>query len=206
MSLLANPPFNDSDTALRACAFLQSEATMQVVSEAKDNFRKDDDVRWQWSGATWTTRQGCPEGERGGVHQFGVPPMTALRGSAFLKTEGTTQVVSEAKDNNANFAWVQHFIHCIRRSLGEGGHLAPQGMAGFVLANGSMASNQFGEGDIRRSLIEADLVDCMVALPGQLFYSTQIPVCLWFLAKNKNAGAKRGFHICSGENHIAHAA
>ena len=78
---------------------------------------------------------------------------------------------------NANFAWVQHFIH----------HLAPNGYAGFVLANGSMSSNQSGEGDIRRALIEADLVDCMVALPGQLFYSTQIPVCLWFLAKNKNA-------------------
>ena len=77
---------------------------------------------------------------------------------------------------NANFAWVQHFIH----------HLAPQGMAGFVLANGSMSSNQSGEGDIRRALIEADLVDCMVALPGQLFYSTQIPVCLWFLAKDKS--------------------
>ena len=84
---------------------------------------------------------------------------------------------------NANFAWMQHFIH----------HLAPQGMAGFVLANGSMSSNQSGEGDIRRALIEADLVDCMVALPGQLFYSTQIPVCLWFLAKSKAADAKRGF-------------
>ena len=80
---------------------------------------------------------------------------------------------------NANFAWVQHFIH----------HLAPQGMAGFVLANGSMSSNQSGEGDIRRALIEADLVDCMVALPGQLFYSTQIPVCLWFLAKDKGGGS-----------------
>ena len=57
-------------------------------------------------------------------------------------------------------------------------HLAPHGMAGFVLANGSMSSNQSSEGDIRRALIEADLVDCMVALPGQLFYSTQIPVCL----------------------------
>jgi type I restriction enzyme M protein len=56
-----------------------------------------------------------------------------------------------------------------------------------------MSSNQSGEGDIRRALIEADLVDCMVALPGQLFYSTQIPVCLWFLAKNKGADAKRGF-------------
>jgi type I restriction enzyme M protein len=82
---------------------------------------------------------------------------------------------------NANFAWVQHFIH----------HLAPQGMAGFVLANGSMSSNQSGEGDIRRALIEADVVDCMVAMPGQLFYSTQIPVCLWFLAKNKHDGKRR---------------
>ena len=77
---------------------------------------------------------------------------------------------------NANFAWVQHFIY----------HLAPTGMAGFVLANGSMSSNQSGEGEIRRAIIEADLVDCMVALPGQLFYSTQIPVCLWFLEKKQS--------------------
>lgn len=76
---------------------------------------------------------------------------------------------------NANFAWVQHFIH----------HLAPNGIAGFVLANGSMSSNQSGEGDIRKAIIEADLVDCMVAMPGQLFYSTQIPVCLWFLTRSK---------------------
>jgi type I restriction enzyme M protein len=76
---------------------------------------------------------------------------------------------------NANFAWVQHFIH----------HLAPTGMAGFVLANGSMSSNQSGEGEIRRAIIEADLVDCMIALPGQLFYSTPIPVCLWFLSRDK---------------------
>jgi type I restriction enzyme M protein len=79
---------------------------------------------------------------------------------------------------NANFAWVQHFIH----------HLAPHGMAGFVLANGSMSSNQSGEGEIRKALIEADLVDCMVALPGQLFYSTQIPVCLWFICRDKSGG------------------
>lgn len=76
---------------------------------------------------------------------------------------------------NANFAWVQHFVH----------HLSPTGIAGFVLANGSMSSNQSGEGEIRKSLLENDLVDCMVALPGQLFYSTQIPVCLWFLARNR---------------------
>ena len=82
---------------------------------------------------------------------------------------------------NANFAWVQHFIH----------HLAPTGIAGFVLANGSMSTNQSGEGEIRRSIIEADLVDCMVALPGQLFYSTQIPVCLWFLARDRRNGRFR---------------
>jgi type I restriction enzyme M protein len=82
---------------------------------------------------------------------------------------------------NANYAWVQHFIH----------HLAPTGLAGFVLANGSMSSNQSGEGDIRKAIIEADMVDCMVALPGQLFYSTQIPVCLWFLTRNKNNGRFR---------------
>ena len=73
---------------------------------------------------------------------------------------------------NANFAWVQHIVH----------HLASDGSAGFVLANGSMSSAQSGEGEIRKNLIEADLVDCMVALPGQLFYSTQIPACLWFLS------------------------
>jgi type I restriction enzyme M protein len=82
---------------------------------------------------------------------------------------------------NANCAWVQHFIH----------HLAPNGLAGFVLANGSMSSNQSGEGEIRKAMIEADLVDCMVALPGQLFYSTQIPVCLWFLARSKGNGRFR---------------
>lgn len=82
---------------------------------------------------------------------------------------------------NANFAWVQHFIH----------HLAPSGAAGFVLANGSMSSNQSGEGDIRKAIIEADLVDCMIALPGQLFYTTPIPVCLWFVTRNKSNGKFR---------------
>jgi type I restriction enzyme M protein len=82
---------------------------------------------------------------------------------------------------NANYAWVQHMVH----------HLAPSGVAGFVLANGSMSSNTSGEGEIRRTLVEADMVDCMVALPGQLFYTTQIPVCLWFLARNKANGKFR---------------
>jgi type I restriction enzyme M protein len=83
---------------------------------------------------------------------------------------------------NANFAWVQHMIH----------HLAPQGIAGFVLANGSMSSQQSGEGAIRKAIVEADLVDCMVALPGQLFYGSPIPVCLWFLARDKGATPTRG--------------
>lgn len=82
---------------------------------------------------------------------------------------------------NANYGWLQHIIH----------HLSPKGIAGVVLANGSMSSNQSGEGEIRKNLVEADLVDCMVALPGQLFYSTQIPACLWFLARNKKTAHPR---------------
>ena len=78
---------------------------------------------------------------------------------------------------NANYAWLQHIHH----------HLAPTGAAGVVLANGSMSTATSGEGDIRRALVEDDAVDCMIALPGQLFYSTQIPACLWFLARNKNS-------------------
>lgn len=85
------------------------------------------------------------------------------------------------QNGNANYAWIQHFIH----------HLSPSGIAGFVLANGSMSSNQSGEGEIRKNLLEADLVDCMVALPGQLFYSTQIPACLWFVARNRSNGKFR---------------
>ena len=79
---------------------------------------------------------------------------------------------------NANYGWLQHIHH----------HLAPNGTAGVVLANGSMSSAQSGEDDIRRAMVEGDVVDCMIALPGQLFYSTPIPACLWFLARNKNPG------------------
>ncbi|MCB9705287.1 MAG: type I restriction-modification system subunit M [Myxococcales bacterium] len=84
-------------------------------------------------------------------------------------------------EHNANYAWVQHFVH----------HLAPRGLAGFVLANGAMSSTTAGEGEIRRALCEDDLVDCMVALPGKLFYSTQIPVSLWFLARDKADPGRR---------------
>jgi type I restriction enzyme M protein len=82
---------------------------------------------------------------------------------------------------NANFAWLQHIIY----------HLAPDGYAGVVLANGSLSSQQSGEGDIRRRMIEANLVDCIVSLPGQLFSTTQIPVCLWFLTRDKSNGLVR---------------
>lgn len=79
---------------------------------------------------------------------------------------------------NANYAWLQHIVH----------HLAPHGFAGVVLANGSMSTQQSGEGDIRKAMVEANIVDCMVALPSQLFYSTQIPACLWILAKDRSNG------------------
>jgi type I restriction enzyme M protein len=82
---------------------------------------------------------------------------------------------------NANFAWLQHILH----------HLSPTGTAGVVLANGSMSSTQSGEGEMRRAMIEGEVVDCMIALPGQLFYSTQIPACLWFLARDKSNGVAR---------------
>ena len=84
---------------------------------------------------------------------------------------------------NANYAWILHMIS----------KLSQNGVAGFVLANGSMSTNTGGEGEIRQKIIENDLVDCMISLPGQLFYTTPIPVCLWFLSKNKKTDATRGF-------------
>lgn len=84
---------------------------------------------------------------------------------------------------NANFAWLQHMIH----------HLAPNGKIGMVLANGSLSSQSGGEGEIRQNIINADLVECIVAMPTQLFYTTQIPVSLWFLAKNKKQKGKTLF-------------
>ena len=95
---------------------------------------------------------------------------------------------------NANYAWIQHIIH----------HLSPNGIAGFVLANGSMSSNQSGEGEIRKAIIEADLVDCMIALPSQLFYGAMIPACLWFLTRSKKNGnsstsSGRGFRDRRGQ-------
>jgi len=90
---------------------------------------------------------------------------------------------------NANYAWIMHMIS----------KLSENGTAGFVLANGSMSSNTGGEGKIRQKIIENDLVDCMIALPGQLFYTTQIPVCLWFLTKNKKEDKEQGYRDRQGE-------
>jgi type I restriction enzyme M protein len=90
---------------------------------------------------------------------------------------------------NANYAWIMHMIS----------KLSENGTAGFVLANGSMSSNTGGEGIIRQKVIENDLVDCMIALPGQLFYTTQIPVCLWFITKNKKEDTERGYRSREGE-------
>jgi type I restriction enzyme M protein len=109
------------------------------------------------------------------------PPFNISDWGGERLTEDTRWKFGTPPKGNANYAWLQHILH----------HLAPRGTAGVVLANGSMSSQQSGEGDIRRAMIEADKVDCMVALPGQLFYSTQIPACLWILANDKSANGHR---------------
>ncbi|RMF57159.1 MAG: SAM-dependent DNA methyltransferase [Calditrichaeota bacterium] len=119
--------------------------------------------------------------QSGGNAQFSLPPggKRKQKDGSFIHVDG----------GNANYAWILHFLH----------HLAPQGTAGFVLANGSLTSDSSGEGEIRKAIIEADLVDCIIALPGQLFYTTQIPACLWFLTRNKGVDKKRGFRDRRGE-------
>lgn len=128
-----------------------------------------DDVRWR--------RFDEPSGSA----QFSLPP-----GGPRKQKDGTYIHVD---GGNANYAWILHILH----------HLAPNGTAGFVLANGSLTSNKSGEGEIRRAIVDADLVDCVVALPGQLFYTTPIPACLWFLTRNKGADKERGFRARHGE-------
>jgi len=134
-----------------------------------------DDVRWKrflpapQGGATRQAGDqpsgNLPAGRHGA--QFSLPPggQRKQKDGSFIHVDG----------GNANYAWILHFLH----------HLAPHGTAGFVLANGSLTSNSSGEGDIRKAIIEADMVDCIIALPGQLFYTTPIPACLWFLTRNK---------------------
>lgn len=110
---------------------------------------------------------------------------------------GADELVNDARwagyetppTGNANYAWILHMVS----------KLSTQGVAGFVMANGSMSTNTNSEGEIRKRLIENDLVDCMIALPSQLFYTTQIPVCLWFLTKSKAANAERNFRDRAGE-------
>ncbi|MBM4164132.1 MAG: SAM-dependent DNA methyltransferase [Lentisphaerae bacterium] len=127
------------------------------------------DVRWR--------RFDQPSGNA----QFSLPP-----GGERKRKDGSTFAVD---GGNANYAWILHFLH----------HLAPHGTAGFVLANGSLTSNTSGEGDIRKAIIEADMVDCIIALPGQLFYTTPIPACLWFLTRNKGSDKDHGFRARHGE-------
>ena len=108
------------------------------------------------------------------------PPFNVSDWGGELLTDDQRWRFGTPPRGNANFAWVQHMVYHLR------------GVAGIVLANGSMSSNQSNEGEIRKNLIESDLVDCMIALPGQLFYSTQIPACLWFLARDRRGGGFRG--------------
>lgn len=105
------------------------------------------------------------------------PPFNMKEWDTGVDDNDPRWVYGKPPTNNANFAWLQHMLW----------HLAPNGSMGLLLANGSMSSNTSGEGDIRKALIENDLVECMVALPGQLFTNTQIPACIWFLTKNKKA-------------------
>ena len=109
------------------------------------------------------------------------PPFNISDWRGELLKDDKRWVYGTPPPSNANYAWVQHMVH----------HLAPGGVAGFVLANGSMSTSSSGEGQIRQSLVENDLVDCMISLPGQLFYSTAIPVCLWFLARDRKGGKYR---------------
>lgn len=109
------------------------------------------------------------------------PPFMEKRWGAQQVAEDGRWKFGSPPDSNANYAWIQHFIH----------HLAPDGRAGFVMANGSLTSNQSGEGKIREAIVRDDLVDCIVTCPGQLFYTTQIPVSLWFLDRNKQSSGER---------------
>lgn len=116
------------------------------------------------------------------------PPFNISDWGGQLLREDKRWVFGVPPVGNANFAWIQHFIHHLAYPNGRGG-----GVAGFVMANGSLSSNTGGEGEIRRGIVEADLVDCIVALPAQLFLTTGIPVCLWFLTRDKSGrNVRRG--------------
>lgn len=109
------------------------------------------------------------------------PPFNVSDWSGQLLEKDVRWRFGKPPNGNANYAWIQHFIHHLAVPNGHGG-----GVAGFVMGNGSLSSNTGGEGEIRKKIVEADLVDCIVAMPAQLFYTTGIPVCLWFLTRNKS--------------------
>ena len=108
------------------------------------------------------------------------PPFNVSDWSGRLLREDVRWAFGVPPVGNANYAWIQHFIHHLAPANGRGG-----GVAGFVMANGSLSSNTGGEGEIRQRIIEADLVDCIIAMPSQLFLTTGIPVCLWFISRDK---------------------
>jgi type I restriction enzyme M protein len=109
------------------------------------------------------------------------PPFNMKKWGAASVAKDARWTYGEPPDSNANYAWIQDFIH----------HLTPDGRAGFVMANGSLTSTTRGEGEIRRRIVEDDVVDCIVALPAQLFFTTPIPVCLWFVDRNKASSSER---------------
>jgi type I restriction enzyme M protein len=123
------------------------------------------------------------------------PPFNVSDWSGPLLENDVRWRFGKPPNGNANYAWIQHFIHHLAVPNGRGG-----GVAGFVMANGSLSTNSGGEGDIRRKIVEADLVDCIVAMPAQLFYTTGIPVCLWFLSRDKTGkNLKHGGRDRNGE-------
>ena len=115
------------------------------------------------------------------------PPFNMKEWNAGVKDDDPRWKYGTPPTGNANFAWMQHMIH----------HLAPHGSMGLLLANGSMSSNTNNEGEIRKAIVDADLIECMVALPGQLFTNTQIPACIWFLTRSK--AARNGWRDRAGE-------
>lgn len=123
------------------------------------------------------------------------PPFNVSDWSGQLLADDVRWRYGTPPNGNANYAWIQHFIHHLAPPNGHGG-----GVAGFVMANGSLSSNSGGEGEIRQRIVEADLVDCIVALPAQLFYTTGIPVCLWFVTRDKSGrNLKNGGRDRKGE-------
>jgi type I restriction enzyme M protein len=115
------------------------------------------------------------------------PPVKGAEWSGRILREDVRWKFGVPPIGNANYAWIQHFIHHLAPANGRGG-----GIAGFVMSNGSLASNSGGEGSIRKNIVESDLVDCIVSLPSQLFLTTAIPVCLWFVTRNKTGKQIKG--------------